>query len=59
MGRLVGLVVLVIVVLVVLVWLGFIQLSPEGEEALENTQENVGQAVENTGEALQGDAATE
>ena len=59
MGRLIGLVVLVVVVLVVLVWLGFIQLSPEGEAALENTQENVGEAVENTGQAIQGDAATE
>ena len=33
---------------------------PEGEAALENTQENVGEAVENTGEAIQGNGtATE
>ncbi len=53
MGRVVGLLIAVAVVLAILIWAGFIELSPEGEAALENAQENVGEAVENTGEAIQ------
>ncbi|MHA7876928.1 hypothetical protein [Roseivivax sp.] len=53
MSRLIGLVVLVAIVIAVLLYFGFIELSPEGEAALEETQENVGTAIENTGEALQ------
>ncbi|SIS60069.1 hypothetical protein SAMN05421759_101688 [Roseivivax lentus] len=55
MSKLIGFIVAVVVVIAVLIFFGFIDLSPEGEAAIENTQENVGEAVEDAGEAIQGD----
>ncbi|SFD48245.1 hypothetical protein [Roseivivax sediminis] len=53
MGRIIGIVIAVAIVVALLIYFGFIQISPEGEAALEDAQDNVGEAVENTGEAIQ------
>lgn len=52
MSRLVGLIVLVVIVIAILIFFGFIELSPEGEAALEGASDSVGEAVENTGQAI-------
>lgn len=59
MRNLVGIAVIVVVVIAILVYAGFLNLSPEGESALDNAQESDGEAVENTGEAIRnaGDGA--
>ena len=46
---------LVVVVVAILLFFGLIDLTPEGEAALDNAREGVGAAVESTGEAIQGD----
>ncbi|QFS84201.1 hypothetical protein FIU97_15715 [Roseivivax sp. THAF40] len=55
MSKLIGFIIAVIVIIAILIFFGFLDLSPEGEAAIENTQQNVGEAIENTGEAIQGD----
>ncbi|ETX27149.1 hypothetical protein [Roseivivax isoporae] len=50
--RIIGLLILVAVVIAALVYVGFIDISPEGEEALDNAADRVGTAVEETGQAI-------
>jgi hypothetical protein len=52
MRNLIGIILVVVVVIAVLIFSGFLNLSPEGETALDNAQESVGEAVENTGQAI-------
>ncbi|ETW13887.1 hypothetical protein ATO8_03316 [Roseivivax marinus] len=53
MRTLLGLVILIVAVIAVLIFFGFLQLSPEGEQAIDGAQDSVGEALENTGEAIQ------
>ena len=53
MSRVFGLILVVLIVVVLLVWSGFLNLSPEGEQALDETREGIGAAVEETGNAIQ------
>ncbi len=52
--RIIGLIIAVVVVLAILVYLGFVDVSPKGEAALDRTRENVGNALQTTGEAIRG-----
>ena len=54
MRNLVLLILAVVVGVVILIGLGFLDLTPEGAEAIDSVQENVGQAVQATGEAIEG-----
>lgn len=42
------------ILIAILVVTGFLNLSPEGEEQLDNARENVGEAVEDAGQAIEG-----
>ncbi|SPJ25363.1 hypothetical protein [Palleronia abyssalis] len=55
MRTLVLLILAVTVIVAILIATGFLDLSPEGEAAIEDARENVGGAIEEAGEAVQGD----
>lgn len=54
MSRIIGIILIVIVVIALLVWFGFMNVTPEGERAIDETQQGVGGAIEDTGSAIQG-----
>lgn len=53
MSRILGIVLIVIIVIVLLIWSGYLNLTPEGERAIDETQGGVGEVVEDTGTAIQ------
>ncbi|PZX16190.1 hypothetical protein LX81_02041 [Palleronia aestuarii] len=54
MRNILGLALVIIVVIAILVYAGVLNLTPDGERALEDAQRNVGEAVEDAGRAIQG-----
>lgn len=52
MRNLIGIAVIVVLVIAILVYGGFLNLSPEGESAIDDAQQSVGEAVESTGQAI-------
>ena len=53
MRNLLLLIIAVVIVIAILIYSGFLNLSPEGEAAMDNARDSVGQAVEKAGETLQ------
>ena len=52
MARILGIVLIVIIVVVLLIWSGFLNLEPEAERVIDETQGGVGEVVEEPGNAI-------
>ncbi|SFG55262.1 hypothetical protein SAMN04488020_102520 [Palleronia marisminoris] len=53
MSRIIGIVIIVVVAIALLIWFGFMDITPEGERVIDETQGGVGEVIEDAGTAIQ------